>query len=88
MTWNVTIKGNKDFRNDVEKGTQGTIEGWADLDQRKVLLKLSLKLLGGTEDIVQDVYPRNLQLTSEYLLMKAAPPAEAAPSSSSGSSTL
>ena len=87
MTWNVPIKGNKDFKNAVEKGTQGTIEGWADLDRGKVILKLSLKLLGVTEDIVQDVYPRNLQLTSEYLLMKAAPPAEVVPSSSSGSTS-
>ena len=73
MTWNVPIKGSKDYRKDVVEGTQGTIDGWADVEERKVLVKLRLKLPGGEDiELVQEVYPRNLQLTSEHQLMKAA----------------
>ena len=69
------------------EGTQGTIEGWADVEKRKVLVEC--KLCIGEEDIelVQDVYPRNLQLTSEHQLMKATLSAEAAPTSASVSSS-
>ena len=87
MTWNVPIKGSKDYRKDVVEGTQGTIEGWADVEKRKVLVKCKLCIGGEDIELVQDVYPRNLQLTSEHQLMNAARSAEAAPSSASVSSS-
>ena len=44
----------------------GVIECFADEHGKDVLLKLSLKMPGGTwEDHTQAVLPRNLQLTSE-----------------------
>ena len=68
-------------------GTSGVIEGWADLEQRQVLLKAVLSLPSGPKKtVVHEAYPRNLKLTSEYNEAKGtgeALPEEA--SSSSGS---
>ena len=48
-------------------GTSGVIEGWADLEQRQVLLKVVLNLPSGSKQtVVHEAWPRNLKLTSEY----------------------
>ena len=43
MSWSLG-EGAKGARKDLVVGTSGTIEGWADLEQRQVLLKVSLKM--------------------------------------------
>ena len=48
------------------EGTSGAIEGWAALEQRQVLLKVVLNFPSGPKTAVQEAYPRNLKLTSEY----------------------
>ena len=85
-SWTIPQPGNPKFRKDVMEGTSGVIEGWADLEQRQVLLKVVLNLASGPKTVVQEAYPRNLKLTSEYNEAKGtgeALPEE--PSSSSGS---
>jgi hypothetical protein len=65
--------GQPKFRKDIVEGTTGVIEGWPDLEQRQVLLTIILDLPSGPKQaITKEVYPRNLKLTSEYLLAKAA----------------
>ena len=84
-SWTIPQPGNPKFRKDVMEGTQGQIEGWADLEQRQVLVKVVLNLASGPKTVVQEAYPRNLKLTSEYNEAKVtgeALPEE--PSSSSG----
>ena len=39
LTWAIPQPGNPNFRKNIVEGTAGVIEGWADLDQRQVLLK-------------------------------------------------
>ena len=69
MSWVMDESGT---RKDIVVGTCGIIEGWADLEQRQVLLKVSLKMPDKSKrDIVQSCYPRNLQLTSEYKVAQA-----------------
>ena len=65
MSWTVPRANKKDYRKDVAEGTEGIIEGWADLEQRQVLLKVTLELPDGPTEVVHQVFPRNLQLTSE-----------------------
>ncbi len=66
MSWN------EEYRRDLVGGTEGVIEGWADVEQRQVLLKVSLELpSGASKDVTHQCYPRNLQLTSDYRLQMA-----------------
>ena len=61
---------------DVNEGHEGIVEGFADADGSKVILKLTLKGADGKgKTMSHAVYPRNLQLTSEYKLAKAGEPA-------------
>ena len=65
------------------EGTQGVVQGWGDLEQRQVLLTVVLDVPDGEKkEITKAIYPRNLKLTSEYLLEKGAEQGE--PASSSG----
>ena len=64
-SWTIPQPGNPKFRKDVMEGTSGVIEGWADLEQRQVLLKVVLNFPSGPKSVVQEAYPRNLKLTSE-----------------------
>ena len=71
MSWLLPQKSNPSFRKDIVEGTEGSIEGWADPEMRQVLLKVNLKISGKVQACTQAVYPRNLKLTSDYLLSKA-----------------
>ena len=81
MSWMVSIEGRPEFRRDVNEGTEGVVEGWADLGQKQILLKVLLDLPGGPRSVVHQAYPRNLQLTQDYKL------AQAGEASSAGSSS-
>ena len=67
MSWQVPRAGKKDFRKDVAAGVEGVIVGFADAEHTKVLLKV---ILNGSE-VIHEAAPRNLKLTTEYLLAKA-----------------
>ncbi|MCP3880551.1 MAG: hypothetical protein GY701_19500, partial [Sulfitobacter sp.] len=72
MSWGVPYPGNEEYRKDLVEGTEGVIEGWADVEQRQVLLKVSLELPNGSsKDVTHQCYPRNLQLTSDHKLQMA-----------------
>ena len=78
MTWHLPHKANPDYRKDINEGSQGVIEGYADPAMTKVLLKMNLKMPDGKrQDQVQPVNPRNLMLTSEYNSSKVADPGKA-----------
>ena len=68
MSWEVATKENPKFRKDVIEGAEGTIMGFADAAMRQVLLKVDLVIKWKKQSITHACYPRNLQLTSEYLL--------------------
>ena len=64
-------------------GTQCVVQGWGDLEQRQVLLSVVLDVPDGKKkEITKEIYPRNLKLTSEYLLEQGAE--QGIPASSSG----
>ena len=71
MTWALPQPSNPKFRKDLVEGLTGHIEGYSGPDMRTVLLKVNLNVMGKKKDYTQGVYPRNLKLTSEYLLDKA-----------------
>ena len=75
-------KTNPKFRKDICEGHQGVIEGWADPEMRTVLLKVDLTIAGKQQTHTQAVYPKNLKLTSNYLLTKAGELGLSDPSSS------
>ena len=60
--------GGKDLRRDLQAGTTGVVEGWADTEQRKILLKLVLSFEGqkGPREFVRETFARNVVLSSEY----------------------
>ena len=73
MSWPLPQPDAPHYKRDIAEGSSGTIEGWADLEQRQVLLKVILDLPSGPkQSITNSVFPRNLKLTSEYLKEKAA----------------
>ena len=93
VTWKIPVKGNAEYRKDLTVGTEGVVEGWADLEKRHVLLKVVLALPGGKRtEVTKEIFPRNLKLTSEFHLEQAgatggsAEPKEAASSSSASRS--
>ena len=47
MSWALPQPDVRNYRKDIAVGTSGTIEGWADLGQREVLLKVILDLPSG-----------------------------------------
>ena len=60
------------YLKDVPEGSEGVIEGYADAESVKVIIKLFLKGPGGKAmSVTHAVYPRNLQLTSDYRLATA-----------------
>ena len=68
-TWIIPQKGNTRYRRNLVEGTPGVVQGWADLQQRQVLLTVVLDLPDGeNQEITKEIYPRNLKLTSECLL--------------------
>ena len=87
MSWILPQKDNPKFRKDLVEGTEGIIEGWSDAEMRTVALKVSLKIGGKTASYTQSVYPRNLKLTSDYLLTQAGEGASKEPASGSKDST-
>ena len=91
MSWQVPLTGKEDYRKDLVIGQEGTTHGWADLDQRQVLLATVLDLPEGpSRQVIHACYPRNLQLTSEYQLEKvgSSTRAEEPPSSSASSAAV
>jgi hypothetical protein len=71
MSWALPQPEMPKYRKDLVEGTEGVIEGWADLEQRQVLLKVVLDLPSGPkQSITKEVYPRNLKLTSDYQASK------------------
>ena len=59
------------------------VQGWGDLEQRLVLLTVVLNLPGGRQqEVTNEICPRNIKLTSEYLLEQGAQQGE--PASSPG----
>ena len=50
-------------------GTSGVVEGWADSENRKLLVQVVIPIAGGGAPLeaVHDIYPNHVQLTSEYL---------------------
>ena len=61
---------------DIPEGSERVIEGYTDADCVKVVLEMILKGPDGkAKTATHAVYPRNLQLTSEYNLAKAGEPA-------------
>ena len=85
FSWILPRKDNPKFRKDITEGTEGIIEGYADPEMRHVLLKVDLNVNGKKQSVTQQAYPRNLQLTSEYLLQKAGETVAASESAASGS---
>ena len=69
MTWALPLPESPDYRKNIVEGTSGTIEGWADVEEKgqvKVLLKLVLDLPSGPgQSITKPVFPRNLKLTRD-----------------------
>ena len=47
MTWTVPRPGQKEYRKDIVEGTEGIVEGWADSENRKLLMKSVMNVLGG-----------------------------------------
>ena len=67
VSWVIPQKGNPKYRKDLVEGTQGVVQGWGDLEQRLVLLTVVMDLPSGKrKEVTKEIYPRNLQLTSEY----------------------
>ena len=65
------------------EGTPGVVQGWGDLEHLQVLLTVVLDVPDGNKkEFTKEIYPRNLKLTSEYLLEKGAEQGE--PASSAG----
>ena len=55
------------------EGTEGVIEGWADLEQRQVLLTVIMDLPSGAkQSITEETHTRNLKSTREYQEIKGA----------------
>ena len=83
MTWNIPRENQKDYRRDIVEGTEGEIVGWADVDKNTVLLKVKIQMpkdsgsSGGPQWVTHSAYPRNLQLTKDYLIAKASSSAAA-----------
>jgi hypothetical protein len=78
MTWHMPLPGTPDYRKDIIEGTSGIVEGFSDLQQNLVLLKVVVDLpKAKAKEVIQQVHPKNLQLTSEYEAEKvvAAAPA-------------
>ncbi len=70
---NVVLRFEGPEKNNVRKktiaeGTTGVIEGWADRNQKKVLLKLAVDFGEGEETLVHEASPNYLMLTSDYKL--------------------
>ena len=49
-------------------GTPGTVVGFPDVNNRKVLIQVLLTLPGASTptEVLHEVYPRNIMLTSEF----------------------
>ena len=82
MSWVIPVEGKDSYRKDIMEGTEGIIEGYADFEQRQVLLKVEVSVNEGrkgptTKWVTHNAFPRNLKLTSEYLLEKAGAAASA-----------
>ena len=84
VTWKFPVEGNAKYRKDLGVGTPGVVQGWADLEQCQLLLTVVLPLPDGSQkEITREIWPRDLMLTSQYLLEQGA--WEGATASSSGS---
>ena len=74
MSWTIPRKGKEEYRRDIVEGTEGTVEGFADAQGRKVLVTVNLNIPGlGAKDVTHEVTVRNLQLTSDFKKAKQAP---------------
>ena len=63
MTWSFPQLDAPKYRRDLMEGTEGVIEGWADLAQRQVLLRVITDLPSGPkQSITKEAYPKNLKL--------------------------
>ena len=87
FAWSMPQPGVPLYKKDVTVGTEGVVEGWADLENRQVLLSVVLDLPSGkNKKVTKEAYPTNLKLTSDYNLEKtAAAVAAEGPDEASGS---
>ena len=66
MTWKIPVNGNPDYRKDIVKGTQGTIAGWADSENKQVLVEVQLDLPDGPRQVTYACAPKNLLQTKDF----------------------
>ena len=70
FTWTIPLETNPDFRHDLQVGTEGIVEGFADETHRQVLVSFQMKLPGPrgsiTRTVIDKAYPRNLVRTSDF----------------------
>ena len=72
FTWRTPTKENPEYKKDLPIGTEWVIEGWADDQATQVLLTVTLNMAGTETTLTREAHPRNLQLTTDYLLKKVA----------------
>ena len=75
MTWAIPHLDAPKYRKDIMEGTEGAIEGWADLEQRQVRITVIKGLPSGAkQSITKETYTRNLQLTRESNISRVPVP--------------
>jgi len=72
MTRKGTTLAGETHRKDINVGTEGAIEGWADVGKQLVLFKFSQDLGDGPQQVTHQCKAEHLQLTSEYVLAQAS----------------
>ena len=83
MTWPVPLDGRPEYRKNINVGTSGTVEGWADKEHRQLLLSVVLDLPTGQQRVTHTASVRNLQLTRDFEMQRGgqtpAPPSTSSP---------
>ncbi len=59
-------------RRDIQEGTEGIVEGFADKDNKSVLVRVTVHLASGPLEVVHACNVQNLQLSEDFKLAQAA----------------
>lgn len=68
FSWNIALPENPGFMRDIQVGTSGVVQGFADERHQHLLVAMNLTLPGHSEPskVINKVLPRNLVLTRDY----------------------
>ena len=78
MAWHIPQPKGEEYRKNIDVGTEGIVEGFADKDRRQVLVNIIVSAKGKNLSVIRACNPNNLTRASDWVFLNPKAVAAAA----------